>query len=205
VETTALQLLAVGFSCLSREEQRQALEQLSQLAWEQQQDEEDTLSRLLRSFQRVCELEGSVPTAARYRLRWRERREAGEELASADQLIEFFGSWNKARQALTLSTERTTRDIENRFRRRRLGAVRQYSEAQLREALFSCVEIVGGPPLVAEFEWWRRRELELAHARGEHFINLPSPAPYRRRWGSWEGALRHFGFTEAEIDDRYAR
>ncbi len=56
----------------------------------------------------------------------------------------------------------------------------------------------GLPPSVAEFEWWRERELRLAEATGED-LNLPSSSPYRRRWGTWEEALLAFGFTADEV------
>jgi len=54
---------------------------------------------------------------------------------------------------------------------------------------------------VIEFELWRQREIELAKARGEDLF-LPSDSPYRRRWGGWEAALRHFGFEPEEIEGR---
>lgn len=67
-----------------------------------------------------------------------------------------------------------------------------------------CAEYYGHPPLVAEFDWWREREFELARARGEeHELHLPSRMPYRRRYGGWEEALLHFGFTPDEIDRRF--
>jgi hypothetical protein len=47
---------------------------------------------------------------------------------------------------------------------------------------------------VAEFDWWRERQFELAQAEGNDALHLPSPHPYRKPWGSWEGALRHFGY-----------
>jgi hypothetical protein len=55
---------------------------------------------------------------------------------------------------------------------------------------------------VAEFEWWRDRELELARAEGNAALHLPSPSPYRRRWGSWEAALLHFGYTPDQVAER---
>jgi hypothetical protein len=58
------------------------------------------------------------------------------------------------------------------------------------------------PPQVAEFEWWRQREPELAAAQGDDTLHLPSQSPYRKRWGSWEGALLHFGYSAAEIAER---
>jgi hypothetical protein len=66
-----------------------------------------------------------------------------------------------------------------------------------------CVEHYKRPPLIAEFEWWRDRGLELARAQGNENVHLPSSSPYRRRYGSWEGALLHFGFTLEEAEERF--
>jgi hypothetical protein len=55
---------------------------------------------------------------------------------------------------------------------------------------------------VAEFEWWRDRELELARAQGNDALHLPTASRYRKRWKNWEGALLHFGHTQDEIDRR---
>lgn len=48
--------------------------------------------------------------------------------------------------------------------------------------------------MVAEFDWLRQRELELAAAEGNDALHLPSAMPYRKRWGSWGKALLHFGY-----------
>src|SRR5215211_3802844 len=91
--------------------------------------------------------------------------------------------------------------IEERFRKRRLGKVWRYSDRTLKETLIQAVEEIGHVPQVAEFDWWRQRQLELASARGDE-LYLPSATPYRRRWRTWAGALRHFGYSEAEIQGR---
>jgi hypothetical protein len=69
-----------------------------------------------------------------------------------------------------------------------------------RDARALCRDL-GHVPVVIEFELWRQREIELAKARGEDLF-LPSDSPYRRRWGGWEAALRHFGFEPEEIEGR---
>jgi hypothetical protein len=89
----------------------------------------------------------------------------------------------------------TTKRIEARFRERRLGKVWCYTEDLLRETLLRAAEHWGRPPSTQEFEWWRERELELAAASGDRNAFLPSTSPYRMRFGTWEAALLHFGFT----------
>lgn len=106
------------------------------------------------------------------------------------------------KEALALSETTTERRIEARFRYRRVGKVWRYNEKMLGETLARCVEHYGRPPLVAEFEWWRDRELELARAEGNDALHLPSPHPYRRRWGSCEAALLHFGYTPDQVAER---
>lgn len=46
-----------------------------------------------------------------------------------------------------------------------------------RRASTCCVEYYNRPPMLAEFDWWRRRELELAVAQGNPDLHIPSPTP----------------------------
>jgi hypothetical protein len=59
-----------------------------------------------------------------------------------------------------------------------------------------------GPPMVAEFETWRERKLELAVAQRNDALHLPSNTPYRRRWGTWEATLLRFGYTPDQVAER---
>jgi hypothetical protein len=127
---------------------------------------------------------------------------AGEHVEGFMRVSRHFGSWRRAKEALALSEVTTARRIEARFRYRRVGKVWRFTEDTLRETLASCVEHYGRPPMVAEFEWWRDRELELARAEGNDAAHLPSPSPYRRRWGTWEAALLHFGYTPDQVAER---
>lgn len=95
------------------------------------------------------------------------------------------------------------RRIEARFRYRQVGKIWRYTDAALGDALRSCEAYYGRPPSVPEFEHWRDRELELARAAGNNTLQLPSPTPYRRRWGTWEKALLHFGYTMEEAAQRF--
>jgi DNA-directed RNA polymerase specialized sigma24 family protein len=109
----------------------------------------------------------------------------------------------------------TARQIERRVQARRTGKVWRYTERQLSDALEACSawwaakrRLPAGErfaPLVSEFDQWREQELELARARGDHGLELPSATPYRRRWNTWEDALVHFGFTPDQLAERLAR
>ncbi len=138
---------------------------------------------------------GHLPSVDEYKQAVEELCAGGEHIESFTRVSRHFGSWRRAKEALDLSETTTARRIEARFRFRRMGKVWRYSEDVMRETLVRCAEHYGRPPLVAEFEWWRDRELELARAEGNDALHLPSPSPYRRRWGSWEAALLHFGYT----------
>jgi hypothetical protein len=71
--------------------------------------------------------------------------------------------------------------------------------------LRDCHDSIGHVPQLAEFEHWRERELELARAKGNDALHLPSDGPYRRRYGSWEKALLALGFTPDEVAERLER
>jgi len=47
----------------------------------------------------------------------------------------------------------------------------------LRETIAACVAYYGHVPQVAEFAWWRDRELEKAQAEGNDALHLPSATP----------------------------
>jgi hypothetical protein len=83
-----------------------------------------------------------------------------------------------------------------------MGKIWKYTEGTLRDTLAQCVEHYGHVPQVAEFDRWRDRVLELARARDNDILHLPSATPYRKQWKTWEGALRHFGYSQEEIDRR---
>lgn len=114
-----------------------------------------------------------------------------------------FGTWREAKEALGFAETSTARQIEERFRQRRLGKIWRYSEATLEQALRAAADHYQRAPTVAEFDWWRLRELEKAIARGEDALHLPSVSPYRKRWRTWEGALLHFGYTLEEATERF--
>jgi hypothetical protein len=58
---------------------------------------------------------------------------------------------------------------------------------------------------VTEFEHWRREKLDLLAAKGDDAAHIPSPTPYRRRYGTWEQALLAFGYTPDQVAERLER
>lgn len=205
VGTTAPDLLLVAFEALSADEQDEAFERLSAARLRRLAGEHSATETALASLRRVTVELGEAPSPDAYKEVRERLRASGEELEPLSRIIRHFGSWRRAKEALQLSGETTPRRIEARFRSRRLGKVWRYTEKTLCEVLRRCAQDLGHVPQVAEFEWWRDRELELAAAQGNDALHLPSAGPYRRRYGSWEQALLRFGYTPDEVAERLER
>jgi Homing endonuclease associated repeat len=201
--TSAVDALLVMYQALDESEQDELDARISDARALREAGEHSEMGRMMISLQRIAEHVGGPPSPADYKLAYRELRAAGEDIEEFNRVVRHFGSWRRAKEALALAETTTVRRIEARFRFRRVGKVWRYTEDTLRETLARCVEHYGRPPLVAEFEWWRRRELELAAAQGNDAVQLPGPTPYRNRYGGWEGALRHFGYTPEERAARF--
>jgi hypothetical protein len=201
---TACDLLVVAFRALSDEEQQDAFERIHALCVEAEASVGSETERLLASLKRATEIAGHVPSPDEYK-EIRRARQGEEELAPLSQILRHFGAWRLAREAVELSKTTTARRIEARFRSRRLGKIWRYTEETLGETLAHCVRDLGRVPQVAEFEWWRERELELARAQGNDALHLPSPTPYRKRWKTWAAALAHFGYSAEAIAARLER
>jgi hypothetical protein len=201
--TSAADAIVVLFNALAERKQEDAYERITELPVQRLAGTENSMARFVRSMRTVAEHVGRVPSVDEYKQASQELREAGEDVETFARLYAHFKSWPRAKEALALSETTTARRIDARFRYRKVGKVWRYSEENLRDTLLRCVEHYQRPPLVAEFEWWRDRELELARAQGNEDLHLPSSSPYRRRFGSWEAALLHFGFTLDEASARF--
>lgn len=202
--TSGVDVITISFRALGSEEQEDALKRCQQI-WIDGHEGESETGQAIHSLRRAAEIVGGSPGIDQYKQVRKELAAQGEELLPPGRILRSFqGSWHLAREAIVLAETTTSRRIEERFRKRQLGKVWRYTEETLRDVLARCVDEIGHLPQQAEFEWWRQRELELAHAQGEE-LHLPSPGPYRRRWKTWEAALRHFGYSEAEISGRLER
>lgn len=203
VKTSAIHLVLATFEQLTGEEQEEAFANLAEMRLRKIAGEDSEFGRHLRSMRRAAEHAGRVDLSVdEYRTAYVQLKGVeGDEVIEINKVIAYFGRWSHAKEALDLSATTTPLKIEARFRSRSVGKVHRYRDDVLGEVLLRCAEEIGHPPLVIEFENWRYRELELAKARGEE-LWLPSASPYRRRWKTWEGALAHFGFSEAEIAGR---
>jgi hypothetical protein len=200
--TSAVDALLLVFNALTDDEQNEVSERIDERKALRLAAEENEMARYIRSLRRVAEVVGREPSVDDYRDQSPLLISAGEDVETFRRLYGYFGSWRRAREALRLAETTSARRIEARFQSRRMGKIARYTDETLKETLERCVAEYGHPPRVNEFEWWRERELELARAAGTDTLQLPSSNPYRKRWGTWERALAHFGFPQAEIEQR---
>jgi hypothetical protein len=191
--------LVVLYEALAPEEQDGAYERIHEARLRKQGVAETELAMHVRSLRRVAEAIGREPGVDDYKLVSERLRGEGEDIQPFSRLYRFFGSWPRAREALKLSGETSASMLEARLRSRRLGKIARYTEDALREVMAQAVEHYKRPPSVAEFSWWRRQQLALAHAQGEDDPQLPSDSTYRSRWRTWEAALLHFGYTPEQV------
>lgn len=162
---------------------------------------------LVATLARCVDDLGRIPLLAEYD-EWRLRelalaRTRGDEarIPSPSVFRRRYGSWEQALLACGYSPDAVYLRLEPQPERRsRLAKVDRYSEETLRETLLRCAADFGHVPLVDDFQQWRVRELKRTRSRA---LVLPSDSPYRRRWGTWERALRHLGFSAEEIAARH--
>ena len=202
-DTSAIDAMLVLFGALTPDEQEEAFQQISDARLRQIAGEESEMARMIASLQRVARHVGTELTPDAYRAGYRELRDNGVDVIEISKLIRHFTTWRRAKEALALSETTTPRRIEARFRSRRVGKIWRYSEQTLGETLRACVDHYGRVPMVAEFDWWRERELQLAVAMGNDTFHIPSATPYRRRWKTWDNALLHFGYSSDAIEERH--
>lgn len=150
---------------------------------------------------------GRVPLVTEYD-DWRKKelalaRARGElgRVSCSEGFRRRWGTWEKTLLACGFSTHDLHVRLEAPDRLPRLAKVARYSDETLGEILHECARDLGRAPLVQEFQAWRVIRLKRTRTRA---VGLPTDSPYRRRFGSWAGALRHFGFSEKEIANRLA-
>jgi hypothetical protein len=208
--------LLILFEALPAPDQDAAFRRLSLARVRHQASTESETGRMLRSLTRVGEVVGRMPpTSTQYAQCSAKLIAAGEDIVPFTRLYNHFGrAWANVVEAVGLSEATTEQGIEARFAARRLGKVARYTDAAHADALERCSTYfafrTGLPageryaPLHSEYEWWRERELELARARGENDVRLPSTSAFVRH-GTWDRTLERFGFTPPQIAQRLDR
>jgi hypothetical protein len=205
--TTGVDLLVAAWRQLDADEREEAFDRLAELRLAEQAGEDSETGRYLRALMTVEQHVGKSPSPNDYRAVRNALAAEGVELPPIGHIIDHFEQWSLAKEALELHAQQTkyttARRIDARFRSRQLGKVWRYTPETLAETMERCVQAIGRPPRVAEFDWWRERELELAKARGDHHLHLPSASPYRKRWKSWDAALVALGYDPEWVAERF--
>lgn len=200
---TAVEAIAIVFQALDPAAQDEALVRLAEARASRGAQDDSEMARHLRSLARVRQVVGHPPTVGEYKDVSARLIAAGEDVETFSRLYRYFNySWPRATEAQALAETTTAQRIDARFRFRQVGKVWRFTEDALRDALAQATAHYGRPPLVAEYDWWRRRELEKAKATGNLGLHLPSASPFRRRWGSWEAALLTLGYTPDQVAER---
>jgi hypothetical protein len=203
--TPATDALLILFGALDDAEQEEIVERIATIRAVAAVSEESASAPFIRSLRRVVEHIGHEPTVDEYKDACAALRESGEDIVGFGAVVRHFGTWRRAKEALDLSHMTSIRNVEARFRHRRVNKIWRYSEETLRETLERVVAYYGGIPTIQEFDAWRQRELRLASAEGNDALQVPSTRPFRERYRGWERALVHFGYPQAEIAKRLER
>lgn len=150
---------------------------------------------------------GRTPLSEEYR-KWRQKEidlasARGDEawLPSYNAYYRRFSSWEAALVHYGFDLEQYYRQLERRPTdgKVEVGKVDRYTDETLEAVFRRAAARIGHIPMAWEFEEWRRPFLKKSRAKS---ISLPSSSPYRRRFGSWDKALLHYGYTEEEISAR---
>jgi hypothetical protein len=203
--TPATDAILILFSALDDAEQQEIVERIATIRAITDVSAESASAPFLRSLRRVVEFIGHEPMVDEYKDACAALRERGEDIIGFSGIVRHFGTWRRAKEALDLSRLTSVRNVEARFRHRRVSKIWRYTEATLRETLERVVVYYGAIPTIPEFDAWRQRELRLAAAEGNDALQLPSTRPYRERYRGWENALLHFGYAPEEIAKRLER
>lgn len=199
---SGVDLLVSSFLVLSVEEQEEALKACQSKWLEVCESGNSEASLVFKSLRRAVEELDEFPGVDQYRDL---RKKLGEEILPFSRVLRFFGgSWHQARESMNLIEVSSERRVQSRFESRRLGKIWKYTDETLRQCILDAGAAIGRAPQVSEYLWWREEQRELARARGE-ILHMPSATPYRQRFGSWEAALLHYGYTQEEIDQRLER
>lgn len=203
--TYATDVILISFAALDEAEQREVAERIATTLALRSVGEESVSAPFLRSLLRVAEFIGHEPMVDEYKDACAVLREQGEDIKGYSAVVRHYGTWRCAKEAMNLSKTTSIRNVEARFRHRRVSKIWRYSEETLRETLARVVEYYGSIPTIQEFDAWRQREFRLAAAEGNDAFQVPGTRPYRERYRGWEKALLHFGYPADEIAKRLER
>lgn len=205
VATTAQDVVIAGFLALDDDERAVTFSRIRDLWRERLASESLDEHRFLRSLTLVANANGGrMPTVQEYQHVEAELSDKGVQVEPFRRVYRHYGNWPNARAAFEMSGDSTAEMVEYHFRRRRLGKTSRYSEKTLVETMASAVEHWGRPPTVAEYSWWRKKQLAIEQSTGATSPDraIPNHLVYTSRWNSWEAALEACGYTQEQIASR---
>lgn len=141
--TTAADALVLLFNALAPDEQDEAFERLSDVRLRRLAGSESDSERFVSSLRRVAEYVGHPPSVDEYKQASKELVAASESIQTFSRLYAHYGTWPRAKEALSLSATTTALRIEARFRYRRIGKVWRFTEAAMRDALLAWPSTIG--------------------------------------------------------------
>lgn len=170
----------------------------ARIAGRPRQFREDELCRALHD----CAAEfGRPPLSEEYR-KWRQKeidlaKARGEDawLPGYAAYYRRFKSWEKALIHFGFDRDEVYARLERR--QAEVGKVDRYTDETLEKTLRRAVKALGHIPMADQFDKWRKKVIKESRARS---IVIPSSSPYRSRFGSWQNALLHFGYSQDEIE-----
>jgi hypothetical protein len=161
----------------------------------------DELAAALRDCAREI---GRAPLVSEYEV-WRRKKLSllmarGEHprVPGADSFRRRFAGWEQSLRAHGFTIDDLYLRLQGGDRSEQRGKVWRYTDESLATSLKACARALGRAPLVEEYGRWRQRAMRDGRR------DIATDSPFRRRFGSWEGALKHFGFSDAEIAARLA-
>jgi Homing endonuclease associated repeat len=157
---------------------------------------------LAAALKRCSEAVGRAPLVSEYET-WRRKeltlqRTRGNHprVPCPESFRRRFGTWEKALWAHGFTAADLQWRLESPERSAERVKVWRYTDDSLAAALKTCARTLGRVPRVEDYARWRRQ----ARKDGS---DVPTDSPFRRRFGTWERALKHFGFSDAEIAARF--
>jgi hypothetical protein len=143
--TPATDALLILFAALEEAEQLEVAERIATIRAISAVSQESASAPFIRSLRRVAEFIGHEPMVDEYKDACALLREGGEDIKGFSTIVRHFGTWRWAKEAMDLSKLTSIRNVEARFRHRRVNKIWRFSEETLRETLARVVAYYGWP------------------------------------------------------------
>ena len=193
--TSGVQALLVVFAALTPEEQEEAFVELRTLRVEAQDEAEREMDTYLRSLRRVAEVIGHTPGVPEYKEVSVALREQGEDIEPFTRLYRYFGtSWARARRHLNCLARRGPRPSKRASRIGVSASPGATPRTNCGKRWRPASRTSAGLPTRRTIPGGASGSSNLRE-RSAGTVCTSRRRTYRERWGGWEPALLHFGYT----------